>query len=236
MSFIKYGRYIGPIQTQRFSYVKRRRNSIERMHNAICTDYVYLNVITKYDKLMVKKYYPVFKANVNEKYYDLISIISAYFNVTSVWVYKAYPGTNEPIKTIWMFGYKEDVMLASKYISNELNNLDTLRYIKQRIYRRRRRTSRKYKRKKINILSAKEKATQTWLRTLNLITSLWLGCLNDKPKQLFLQDKMDKVNDFVRSSIELDFGKRDFQHRPKFERAFCRKSKYQKNKVIHWYH
>jgi hypothetical protein len=187
--------------------------------------------------LVLKKYTPYFRTDVNLKYYELISIISEYFQVRTIWVYKTMSNTNIAIKTFWIVGFYEDAFLASKYLANELNNLELIRYNRQELYRKRRIKRRKVCRAqgiKTNKqkLSARTKSANMVNDLLSKVTKLWLDALENRPYNPYAEDKIKEIDKGISKFIELDYGNKNSVNKPKIERAFCRKNRYMKNKVI----
>jgi hypothetical protein len=150
-------------------------------------------------------------------YYDLISTICNYFNVRAVWTTKAITNTNIPINCIFIFGYKEDVHLASKYIAIEINNLETLRLNKQKQYRNRRKLSRTKFGKKPG-KSARTKAKEFVEKTLNNIIAVWEGMLNTKPRTQKEKLKYKQIHNFLEQNLSLNYSKFHYKKKPKIER------------------
>lgn len=230
MTFIKYSKHIFPIVHSNYSYSSNRANSIAKLNNGISNDPDYFtNCLDQ--KLMVKKYTPAFKSDVNRRYGKLISLISQYFNVYSVWVIKMIPGTIEPIRTVWTFGYKEEVMLAAKYIAVEINNLEQLRFSRQQHYRKVKRRGR-LKKTGVKTADARTKALNHILKHLDVIEKAWEKALESKPINIFSQMKYEAIAEYMKTKVELDYKNYKYKGKPRIQNAFCKKGKFQKNKII----
>lgn len=237
MSYLDQTRFIQPVKSHKFMYLRNRTRSIAKLTESMANDTIYSTGPINVPNLVLKKYTPYFRTDVNIKYYELISIISEYFQVRTIWVYKTMPNTNIAIKTFWIVGFYEDAFLASKYLANELNNLELIRYNRQEHYRKRRLKSRKKKRiegLKANKqkASARTKATNVINEILSKLTLLWLEALEKRPFNPHTKEKLSEIDKNINRFIELDYGLKNTVNKPKIDRAFCRKNKYMKNKVI----
>lgn len=236
MTFIKHSKYIAPIKHASYKYSKLRIASIAKMHNNIKEDPLYFGDGYKNMKLMVKKYISKHRLDVQPRFSKLIALISKYFNVYSVWVIKVIPGTIEPIKTVWSFGYKEEVMLAAKYIANEINNLEQFRLSRQEYYRAVKSRGRRRGRRG-NIVhktdDARTKAIRYMERQLEKVVEAWEKILADKPLNPYSDEKYKNIGEFLKKHVELDYAKLNYKNKlPGIKNAHCRKGHFKKNTVI----
>ncbi len=232
MTFIKYSRYISGLKadSKLGSYANRRGRSIIKMHNLINDDPAYSTGIPE-EKLMVKKYWPSNRRDVSPVYSRLIYLISTYFNCYSVWVYKVIPGTNEPVKSVWHFGYKEEVMLTAKYVANEINNLELLKFSRQQKYRK---TKKRSRRKNYNVTTADARTKAINFRNayLEQIEEHWAKALDNKILNPLAIKKYETISEYITQHLELEYKKFKYKGKPVFSGAFCRKGHYKKNQVI----
>lgn len=232
MTFIRYSRYIVGLKTESKigNYARRRGRSIQKMHNLIKEDTAFSTGIPE-GKLMVKKYWPSNRKDVSPAYSKLIYLISTYFNVYTVWVCKVIPGTTEPIKTVWHFGYKEDVMLTAKYVANEINNLELIKFHRQQKYRK---TKIRSRRKKYNVTTADARTKAINIRNYYLeeLIEHWTKALEDKIPNPLETKKYETIAEYITQHLELDYKKFKYKGKPVFSGAFCRKGHYKKNQVI----
>lgn len=242
MGYLDQSKYINPITTNKFNYVGRRRNSLAKLCNGVINDTEYSQGIDN-RPLLVKNFVPALKNDVNPKFYDLIAVICEYFQSRAVWVKRFIPNTNVPINTFFIVGHHADCFLASRYIAIEINNIETLRFNKQKHYRTRklktRRRCRKYGReyRSVNISSsARTRATKVFDDTIKELVYEWSKILELRPINPHYETKLDNIYNYLRTQFELDYGKRDYKHKPNIERAFCRRNKFVRNKIIMGYY
>jgi hypothetical protein len=71
---------------------------------------------------------------------------------------------------------------------------------------------------------------------ISMLVNEWARILDLRPKNPHYETKLDNIYKYISDNFKLDYGRRDFKHKPNINRAFCRRNKFVKNKIITWYY
>jgi hypothetical protein len=216
-----------------YSFVSGRRKQLTQLHQAISTDKEYQESFFIKEGIAIKHFTPILKKDVTSKYQKLISLITEYFECRAIWTKRFTGNLVEPIQTVVIYGFKPDVYICSKYLAFDINNIMNLEYNRTEQYRnKRRKHRRRVEPGNHNFNHARTKSSNYIKHILNELCNIWEEILEVRKFGLKHNQKLEMIYEFMRTSKDLDFGNREYKSKPRIDRAFCKKNKFVKNKII----
>lgn len=209
---------------------------IDNLHKSLEADLEYKTYIGK--TLMYKVFLPTSREDIPEYFYPLIAVVLEYFDCRAYWVNYFEKNNIDPIKTIRVIGYMHNIILCYRYLAHTLNMLLDYEFYKREInqvVRRRKRRKYKYHHNKPRPIRSKDSrlaARESTELFVNRLTRVWQRRLERKEITSEYFIKMDNIYTQLRKDNEIDFGKYRVKSLPNIARAFCRKGRYQKHKLL----
>jgi hypothetical protein len=216
-----------------YSFVSSRKKQLTQLHRDVSLSKEYQESFFIQEGIAIKHFTPILKKDVTTKYQKLISLVTEYFECRAIWTKRFTGNLTEPIQTIILYGFKPDVYICSKYLSFDINNIMNLEFNRTEKYRNKRRKHRRRVEPGFhNFKHARTKSSNYINHILGELCNIWESILESRTFGLNHNKKMELVYEFMRTTRDLDFGNRDYKKRPKINRAFCKKNKFMKNKII----
>ena len=211
-----------------FFFIKSRNNKLNQLHNLLLQEKSYYNSFYK-DKGIVPK---IFRSRMwqplNEDYYELIAIITEYFNCVAIWDNHFYGDQLEPIKTFRVYGFQPDIYICMKYLFNEINNLQSLQYNRTQYYRIVRRRIRRNGGNTTTMKDARTKSINYNKRMLRQLSDIWLKILKETPTRQYREEKFRLIYLKLEERGMLNYNK----HGNTYRHAICPSSKFISGRII----
>lgn len=165
---------------------------------------------------------------INEDFYELIALITEYFNCVAVWDTHFYANQLEPIKTIRVYGFQPDIYICMKYLFNEINNLQSLQYNRTQYYRIVRRRIRRNGGDTSKMKDARTKAINYNRRMLRQLSDIWYSMLKDTPERKYREEKYELIYSLLDKRGMLNYNK----HGKSYKNAICPSTKFISGRII----
>lgn len=228
--FFTYANYKSKVNNghKGYLFINSRKKNLSKLNSILTKDTNYYNIIYESKGLAYGVVSTKMKQNINEDYYRLIATITEFFNCVAVWDSHFFKGYIEPIKTVRVYGFKPDIYICMKYLSNEINNLQSLQYNRQEYYRVQRRRIRRRGDHTIKMLDARTKAINYNRRMLSQLSDIWQELIDNQPERPYREYKYTKIYELLEERGMLKFNK----HGKKYKHAIASPKKFISGKII----
>lgn len=211
-----------------YYFIKSRNIKIQELHNLLLKEKSYYNSFYKEKGILPRILKSRMWQPINEDYYELIAIITEYFNCVAIWDNHFYGDQLEPIKTIRVFGFQPDIHICIRYLSNEINNLQSLQFNRVQYYRVIRRRVRRNGRDTSKMKDARTKGINYNRRMLRQLSDIWLNILKETPERKYREDKYEAIFDILEKRGMLNYNKQGKTYR----HAICPSTKFIHGRII----
>ena len=211
-----------------FYFIKSRNKKLKQLDNLLLQEKSYYNSFYKGKGIKPRIFRSKMWQPLNEDYYELIAVITEYFNCVAIWDDHFYGDHTEPIKTFKVYGFQPDIFICMKYLFNEINNLQSLQFNRTQHYRVVRRRIRRNGRSTKKMKDARTKAIIYNRRMLRQLSDIWLSLLSNLPDRLYREQKYELIYKELEERGMLNYNKKGKTYR----HAICPKTKFISGRII----